>query len=89
MNRIRIGMAITVIIGATYAAAGLFDSLRHFAIGVVVACLGVIGHGLLDFIESRRDEKLRRYRVEVWRRRELESQPVAAPNVYQVRRDGL
>lgn len=72
MNRVRIGLAITVILGAIYAAAGLFDSLHAFALGVIVSSLAVIGYGLVDFVEAHRDEKLARGRAAVWARRDSE-----------------
>lgn len=70
MNRIRIGMAISVIIGAIYAAAGLMDSLNDFGIGVAVAALGVIGYGLCDFVEDRHNEAILQTREAVWARRD-------------------
>ena len=72
MNRIRVGLALTVIIGAIYAAAGMFESLGHFALGVIVAALAAMGIGLVDYVEQGRREELALYRAEVWRRRDLE-----------------
>ena len=73
MNRIRIGCAITVLLGTIYAFSGLLESLGHFAVGLIVAMVGVIGYGLVDFIESHRDEQLHRERVKVWERRDEEA----------------
>lgn len=89
MNRIRIGCAITTLLGAMYAAAGLLQSLGHFALGLIVAAVGVIGYGLVDVIESDRQEKLRQYRAEVWHRRDLQArQEVRGYNLYEHPRDG-
>lgn len=73
MNRIRIGMAISVVIGVIYAAAGLFDSLTNFGLGLAVASLGVIGYGLCDFIEDRHMHAMHQGREAVWARREAGS----------------
>lgn len=70
MNRIRMGLSITILLGVIYAFAGLFDSLGHFALGVIVAAGAVIGYGLVDFIESRRDNRIHQTRQEVWARRD-------------------
>lgn len=91
MNRIRIGCAITVLIGAIYAAAGLFQSLTHFGAGLAIAAIAVIGYGLCDFLDSERDERLRQYRAEVWHRRDLEAAADTDPvtNIYELPRDGM
>lgn len=90
MNRVRIGCAITVIIGAIYASVGIFDSLLHFAIGVCIVSAAVIGYGWADFYDSYRDEELRRYRAEVWHRRDLEArEQQRVANVYEFPRDGI
>lgn len=67
MNRIT--CTLLIIGGAIYAAAGLFDTLRHFAAGMIVLCIGVIGHGWLDWRE-RRDRRITQTRHDVWARRE-------------------
>jgi len=72
MTRIRVGLSLTVLIGGMYAACGLFTSLTDFGVGLVVASLGVIGYGLLDFLDSHRDEQLARGREAVWARRDEE-----------------
>ena len=89
MNRIRIGLAITIIIGAIYAAAGLFDSLTQFGIGAAVASAGMVGYGLLDFIEAREAEEMNRYRAEVWARRhaEVTAESELRPGIYVRGRD--
>ncbi len=97
LNRIRIGCAITVIIGLVYAGSGLVESLTQFGIGMAVASVAVIGYGLCDFIDSHRDEQLRRHRAEVWHRRDLEarrlererSERFKVANVYEFPRDGI
>lgn len=70
MNRIRIGMAISVLIGVIYAAAGLLDSLTDFGLGLAVASLGVIGYGLCDFLEDRHMMAMHQGRESVWSRRD-------------------
>ena len=70
MNRIRIGLTLTIIAASMYAAAGLFHSLTDFAVGTVTACLAMIGYGLVDFLEAHRDEQTARGREAVWARRE-------------------
>jgi hypothetical protein len=72
MTRLRVGLSVTVLIGAMYAACGLFNSLTDFGIGLVVASLGVIGYGLVDFIEAHEDEQTARGRDAVWARRDGE-----------------
>lgn len=73
MNRIRVGFSLTIIGGFIWAAAGLFDSLAHFAAGVIVSMVGIIGYGLVDWIDYERAERLRQYRAEVWHRRDLDA----------------
>jgi len=70
MNRIRIGAAITIMLGAIYASAGLLDSLTEFGIGLAVATLGVIVYGLCDFIEDHHMHTMSQGREAVWARRE-------------------
>lgn len=70
MNRIRIGMVISVVIGSIYAAAGLFSSLTEFGIGVAVASLGLIGYGLCDFVEDHHNHSIYQTREAVWARRD-------------------
>lgn len=72
MNRIRIGMALSVVIGTIYAAAGLLDSLTDFGIGLAVACLGVIGYGLCDFLEDTHMHAMHQGREAVWERRDAD-----------------
>lgn len=64
--RLRIGLQLTFIIGLLYASFGLFESLTKFAVGLTIACLAVIGYGLLDRIESDRAQG----REQVWQRRD-------------------
>ncbi len=71
MTRLRVGFYLTTLIGVIYTAASLFDSLTQVGIGVVVACIGVIGSGAVDYIESDRDLRTT-YREQVWARRDGE-----------------
>lgn len=50
MNRIRIGCFITLLIGTMYASAGLFTNVTDFAIGVIVASVGLIGIDLVEWL---------------------------------------
>ena len=70
MTRIRIGFAVSVLIGTMYAAASLLDSMSQLGVGLVVASLGVIGYGLCDFLEVRHDEVTAQAREAVWARRD-------------------
>lgn len=70
MNALRIGFVITTLAGAMYAAAGLFTSLTEFGVGLAVACAALVGHGCVDFCESRRDDRIYRTRQQVWDRRD-------------------
>lgn len=67
MNRIRIGLFITMIFGAIYAAAGLMTSLRDFGIGVAVVALAVLCQGLLTYVH---DHEIACERERVWARRD-------------------
>lgn len=87
LTPVRIGCAVTVILGAIFASAGLMDSLTEFGIGLVVASAGVIGYGLCDFIESNRNEKLYQERRDVWQRRDTDGPPTPT-NIYTLPRDG-
>ena len=70
MNRLRIGFAITILFGAIYAAAGLFESLADLSLGIIVSMLGVIGLGAIDYLEARRDNRIYQERLAVWTRRD-------------------
>lgn len=72
-RRIRIGLALTFIAGVIYGFSGLLSSVAEFLTGMGVALAALLGYGALDFIESHRDERLHRTRVEVWARRDEES----------------
>lgn len=52
MNRLRIGFSITALLGITYAAVSLLDSLTGVGVGLAVAAAAVIGYGLIEFIEE-------------------------------------
>ena len=72
MNRLRIGLVGSFIIGCFYAAFGLFDSLGKFAAGIIVAALSIIAYGLTDYIESVHDNQLIAERESVWARRDAD-----------------
>ena len=71
-NRLRIGFAITIILGAIYAFAGLFDSLFDFGIGLAVAAIGLTGWGCITFVEDHQHEhherrqQMQRRPAEAW-----------------------
>lgn len=73
MNRIRMGLSVTILLGVMYAAIGLLESLAQFALGVIIAASAVIAYGLCDFIESHRVDTMRRGRDAVWARRDAEA----------------
>jgi len=70
MNRIRIGLLLSFIIGCLYATFGLFESLTKFTVGIVVACLAVIAYGLVDYLEAEHDNQIHTEREKVWARRD-------------------
>ena len=70
MNRIRIGLFLSAIIGLLYTAFGVFESTGKFAAGLIVCSLAVIAVGLLDHLESDINERLLQNRESVWARRE-------------------
>jgi hypothetical protein len=70
MNRIRIGLVLTFIIGCLYAAFALFDSLTKFSVGITVGCLAIIAYGLCDYLEVEHDHRIRAERQRVWCRRD-------------------
>lgn len=72
MNRLRIGLVGSFIIGCFYAAFGLFDSLGKFAAGIIVAALSIIAYGLTDYVETVHDNQLIAERQSVWARRDAD-----------------
>lgn len=80
MNRIRIGLTLTAIIGVIYGFTALLTSLTQFAIGIIIAALAVIAYGLCETLEQH---WLHEYRQTVWARRELEAQ-TAIPDPVKV-----
>jgi hypothetical protein len=70
VNRIRVGLFISAIIGLLYSAFGVFESTGKFAAGLIVCSLAVIGVGLVDHLESAINIRLLRQREAVWARRE-------------------
>lgn len=72
MNRIRFGLAATMLLGSVYAGFGLLISLRDFGIGLAVAAAAMVLYELTVFIEDRRrrDDWLKEYRELVWADRE-------------------
>ena len=73
MNRIRMGLSLTILLGTMYAAIGLLDSLAQFALGVIIAATATIAYGFCDFLEDHRIEQTRRGRDAVWARRDAEA----------------
>ena len=73
MIRVRIALAVTFLLGVIYGFSGLLSSVAEFLTGMAVALAALLGYGLLDFIESHRDERLHRTRIEVWARRDEEA----------------
>ncbi len=69
MNRLRVGFALTGIIGLLWTAVGLFDSLLQLAAGLVVAAAGLIGYGAVDWVVNDRSFR-EDYRDQVWARRD-------------------
>jgi len=65
----RPAFSVLILVGLIYAAAGLFDSLIHVSIGLVVAMVGVIGFGAVQYVQDRRDD-MHLYRERVWMRRD-------------------
>ena len=53
MNRLRIGLVMSMIIGLLYASFGIFESLTKFGVGIAVGAAAVVSLGLLDYIEAR------------------------------------
>jgi len=70
MNRIRIGLMMTVIVGCFYAAFGVFESLTKFGVGLIVASVAWIVHGFLDYRQSDHDYRIAQEREHVWARRD-------------------
>ena len=70
VNRIRIGLVFTFVIGSFYAAFGLFESLGKFGLGIIVASLAAITYGLVDYVEDRHDDLILAERDQVWSRRD-------------------
>ena len=72
MNKIRFGLAATMLLGAIYAGFGLLISLRDFGIGLAVAAAAMVAYELTIFIESAgqdREWRRREERKQVWARR--------------------
>jgi hypothetical protein len=70
MNRIRIGLVATFIVGCLYAAFGVFESLTKFGVGLIVASVAAIVHGFIDYRESDHDYRITQQRDQVWARRD-------------------
>lgn len=69
VNRIKIGLTLTMLVGAMWAAVGLFESLTQVAVGLVVTAVASIGLGAIHYVEDRRDDQWL-YREAVWMRRD-------------------
>lgn len=72
MLRIRILLALVVIGGSIYAAAGLLTSLRDFGIGTAIVALAVCMQGLITYLDEHDAPIMQRYRDDVWARRDGE-----------------
>lgn len=53
MMRIRVGLALTMLISIMFAAVSMLTSLHDFGIGAAVAAVAGVAYGLLDWIETR------------------------------------
>jgi len=62
MTRIRIGLALTMILGAIYAFSGLLTSVRDFAVGLIVVSVAAILHGLIIYLHDHDAPIMARYR---------------------------
>jgi len=71
-TRLRIGFTITILLGAIWAAVGLFDSLAQVAIGLLLGGAAALALGLVDYLEQRDDEKLAAGRDATWKRRDAQ-----------------
>lgn len=72
MNRIRFGLATTMLLGSVYAGFGLLISLRDFGIGLAIAAASMVAYELTVFIETagqNKDWRRREERRMVWARR--------------------
>ena len=71
-NRIRMGLAITMILGVIYSASALMVSLQQVAMGIIIAGVAALLYGLVDFIEAHHDDRITQTRMDVWARRDAE-----------------
>lgn len=53
MIRLRALLALIMLCGAVYAAVGVFQSLTHFAVGLVIVASAVIADGLVEWMATR------------------------------------
>lgn len=67
MIRIRIGLFITMLLGAIYASAGLMTSLRDFGIGLTIVGVSACAQGLVTYLH---DHQIVEERRQVWARRD-------------------
>ena len=56
MIRVRIALALTMILGAIYTAAGLFSRLLDVGVGASIVGASWIGWGLITWVQ-REDEQ--------------------------------
>lgn len=54
MIPIRVALFITALLGAVYALIGLFSTLNDVGVGMAVAAAGIVGWGLMDWLEEHR-----------------------------------
>lgn len=50
-HRLRVGFTLTILLGAMWATTGLFATDAELLTGVVVAMIGVIGLGAVDWVQ--------------------------------------
>lgn len=53
MIRIRVGLALTMMLGAMFASASLLTSVHDFGIGMAVTSIAVVAYAVCAWIEER------------------------------------
>jgi len=66
---IRIGLALTFVLGCLYSAFGVFESLWKFGLGMIVSSVAVLVWGYLDY-SGGHDDRIAEERDRVWARRD-------------------
>lgn len=72
INRIRMGLSLTMILGVIYAASALMVSLQQVALGTIIAGVAALLYGLCDYIEAHHDNRIHQTRQDVWARRDAD-----------------